>query len=129
MSTSEDLLNKIFVNPLDSIGRKLHRSRRRHTADTIQQLSGHKSAMSVTCEENIPRSRHESMDYGEPIPVELADFQEVITKILLFLIYFSATCGSITCSIIYEFVSFGLSLPHQVYVFGQCSDKTWPKAV
>lgn len=71
MSTSEDIMNKLFINPLDSIGRKLKGARRRHTSGTISQLG--KSA-SVPLD-FTPKSRHESFDFGEQIPVEVSELK------------------------------------------------------
>ena len=77
MSTSEDLVNRLFINPIDSIGRRLHRTRRRHTSDTltIKQLARTASFQLPTQEELVPRSYHASVDYGESIPVEMTDIE------------------------------------------------------
>lgn len=72
-TTSEDLVNKLFINPLDSIGRKLKVSRRRHTSGTLQQLSKSRSTRSGS--DSGIASRSESVDFGEPIMVKLKEFE------------------------------------------------------
>lgn len=79
MATSEDLVNKLFINPLDSISRKLKSSRRRHTSVTIQHLG--QSAGKGVADFGV-KSRHESVDYGLPIPVEVKEFQ--VTRCIVY---------------------------------------------
>jgi hypothetical protein len=77
MATSEDLLNKLFVSPLDSIGRKLRSGRRRHTTDVVPGLS-FRSAKNEQSHPVLPKSRHTSVDFGSSvIPVEVVHDTEV----------------------------------------------------
>lgn len=85
MATSEDLVNRLFINPLDSIGRRLKASRRRHTSGTIQQIS--KSRPTRSGSDSGLRLGHESMDFGEPIMVELKEFEVNFVKQVLLLVY------------------------------------------
>ncbi|XP_060576166.1 multiple C2 and transmembrane domain-containing protein 1-like isoform X4 [Ruditapes philippinarum] len=81
MATSEDLLNKLFVSPLDSIGRKLRSGRRRHTTDVVPGLS-FRSAKNEQSHPVLPKSRHTSVDFGSSvIPVEVVhDTEESSTS-------------------------------------------------
>ena len=90
MATSEDLVNRLFVNPLDSIGRKLRSGRRRHTTDVVPGLS-FRSAKSEQSDKHLPKSRHTSVDFGSSvIPVEIIADAEVC--IFINYIFFCLTC-------------------------------------
>jgi len=82
MATSEDLVNKLFINPLESIGRKLKAGRRRHTSGVLHQID--KSQSVSTGSEPGPRSRHQSLDFGEPITVEVKDIGVSLVYIHMF---------------------------------------------
>lgn len=86
-------MNKLFVNPLDSIGRKLRSGRRRrHTTDVVHSLGCRLSKMKLS-EDMLPKSQHTSVDYGNSvIPVELIDDSEVGNTLLLLFYCFGRCC-------------------------------------
>lgn len=74
MSTSEDLMNKLVLNPLSSVERKLRAPRRRHTSEMVRSLARMTAVAEV--QEGLHHvTRHQSLDWNA-VPVSITNHGE-----------------------------------------------------
>ena len=70
MATSDESVTRGLPQPLDILSRKLQKGRRRHTTENLGSVQ--KLSKGFTVDTGL-LSRHESVDYGERIEVQITE--------------------------------------------------------